>query len=75
MFLVGGGILGHGVPFLHHGVEALAAQAGTVPGIGGALGFLLVPAADMLIGIAAGALVLAGVSLATKLRPKKKAAG
>ena len=35
MFLVGGGILVHGIPPLHHVVEALAAGAGAVAGIGG----------------------------------------
>ncbi len=52
MFLVGGGILVHGLPFLHHLTEGLP------------LGFVW----DGLVGIAAGALVLLAVTLVQKLR-------
>ena len=37
MFLVGGGIIVHGVPPLHHAIEAATHAAGAVPGIGGLL--------------------------------------
>jgi uncharacterized protein len=61
MFLVGGGILVHGVPALAHAIEGAAA------GLGG-VGLALLPTlASGLVGIAAGALVLAGVTLARKL--------
>ncbi|MCA1979265.1 MAG: DUF808 domain-containing protein [Thiobacillus sp.] len=60
MFLVGGGILVHGLPVLHHAIEAV------VP-VGGALALVAGLVADALVGIAAGALVLAGVTLAKKL--------
>lgn len=60
MFLVGGGILVHGLPMLHHLVEAFAPH-------GGLLGGLVVLTADAVIGIVAGALVLAGVTLFGKL--------
>lgn len=52
MFLVGGGILVHGVPALHHAVQA------AVAGLGGAAELLLSLLADGMIGIAAGALLL-----------------
>ncbi len=61
MFLVGGGILSHGVPPLHHAIEVLADSAGQV----GAIVSLL---ADAIIGIAAGALVLGAVFLFQRLR-------
>ncbi len=57
MFLVGGGILTHGIAPLHHAIEAAAA------GLGGALQWLAPTLADALIGIVAGALVLAVVGL------------
>ena len=63
MFLVGGGILEHGVPALHHAVEALAQQVAAWPGVGRAAGAIAPLLADMLIGIVAGAVVLAVVSL------------
>lgn len=60
MFLVGGGILVHGLPPLHHAIAALAPADG-------ALGLLAVPLANALAGILAGGLVLAGVKLAVRL--------
>jgi predicted DNA repair protein MutK len=60
MFLVGGGILTHGLPFLHHAIEGLAAQ------VGGVLGAVTPTLLDALTGIVAGALVLVVVTLAKK---------
>lgn len=60
MFLVGGGILVHGLPALHHLIEAIAP-------VGGALGVLAGLVADAAVGIIAGALVLAGVVLGKRL--------
>ncbi|HZI03294.1 MAG TPA: DUF808 domain-containing protein, partial [Archangium sp.] len=40
MFLVGGGIISHGISALHHGIEGLAHHAGKVSIIGGLLGGL-----------------------------------
>ena len=57
MFLVGGGILVHGLPFLHHLTEGLP------------LGFVW----DGLIGVVAGALVLAAVTLVQRVRGGLKA--
>ena len=60
MFLVGGGILVHGLPWLHHAIEGVAPA-------GGGVGILAGLLADALIGIVAGALVLAGVVLFKRL--------
>ncbi|MBL8199874.1 MAG: DUF808 domain-containing protein [Chromatiales bacterium] len=57
MFLVGGGIIGHGIPPLHHWVESLP---GGLP-----VALLL----DALTGILAGALVVIGVLAVQWLRP------
>jgi predicted DNA repair protein MutK len=67
MFLVGGGILTHGVPALHHAIEA-AAQA-----VGGILGALVPTLLDALTGVVAGALTLVVVTLAQKLWALRKA--
>ncbi len=71
MFLVGGGILSHGLPFAHHAALALAdqvtASAGAAAAGAAALGM------DALVGMVAGALVLLLVTLGQKaaqaLRP------
>jgi predicted DNA repair protein MutK len=52
MFLVGGGILTHGIRPLHHTIEAATA------GLAGAPHWLAATLADGLVGIVAGALVL-----------------
>ncbi|WP_224364611.1 DUF808 domain-containing protein [Hyalangium versicolor] len=62
MFLVGGGILTHGIPPLHHAIEGLAHGAGEVAGF---LGGITSSVADAVVGIIAGAVAL-GVVLASK---------
>ncbi len=61
MFLVGGGILTHGVPAAHHLIEQISASAGS------ALGPVVAMGLDGLVGIAAGALVLGVVTIVQKL--------
>ena len=65
MFLVGGGILVHGVPAVGHALEAWAQGAG---GLVGVIGSNL---ANAVVGLAAGALVLAAVELTKKLLGKR----
>ena len=62
MFVVGGGILVHGVPVVQQAIAAALA------GAGGAAGTLLVALADGLLGVVAGALVLGAVALLRRLR-------
>lgn len=68
MFLVGGGILVHGIGPLHHAIEGL------VPGTGGVLAVVLQTLLHGLVGIVAGAIVLALVSLVQRLRGARAAA-
>ena len=67
MFLVGGGILTHGVVALHAGIEQMAAATAVWPG--GELWQAVARALlNVAVGIGAGAVVLAGVVLAGRLR-------
>jgi uncharacterized protein len=59
MFLVGGGILTHGIPPLHHAIEDLAAHSARAPGVGGVLPHLTPAILDGLAGILAGTVALA----------------
>lgn len=70
MFMVGGGILTHGVPAVHHGIEQLAAQLATSSGL---LAAVLPTLLNALAGIVAGAITLMLVSLATRLWKTLKA--
>jgi uncharacterized protein len=67
MFLVGGGILAHGFESLHHAVQAVDEAGAGLPGVGAVLGPLGGMLVNALIGLVAGALVLAAVTLAGKL--------
>jgi predicted DNA repair protein MutK len=62
MFLVGGGILTHGIPGAHSWIEGLADGMAPLPGIGGALQWLTPVLLNAAAGILVGALVLAVVS-------------
>ena len=66
MFLVGGGILTHGVPVVHHWIETLSQGAG-------ALAWLVPVLLNGVAGIIAGAVVLALVSGVGKLWKTAKA--
>jgi len=60
MFLVGGGILTHGVPVVHHWIEGVSASAGGAA-------FIVPTLLNAVAGIVAGAAVLAVVMLVGKL--------
>ena len=67
MFLVGGGILSHGLPPVHHLIETLTA------GMTGLTGALLPTLLDGVVGIVVGALVLMVVGLGKRLLPRRTA--
>jgi hypothetical protein len=67
MFMVGGGILTHGVPGVHELIEGIAQGAGSLPRIGSVIEAVLPPLLDIVAGIIAGALVLLGVTIAARL--------
>ena len=60
MFMVGGGILTHGIPLIHHAIEYSAEAAGSVAGLGVVLKALTPLVLDALFGIFCGALALLG---------------
>ena len=66
MFLVGGGIISHGIPALHHAIESASARLGdTFDGVAATL-------ADGVVGIAAGAAVLTVVMVGQRIFAMKK---
>ena len=69
MFLVGGGILVHGIGPLHHAIEGVGAAVAQ-GALGGVWLALATNALNAVAGIAAGAVVLAGVHLVQRLRGK-----
>jgi predicted DNA repair protein MutK len=72
MFLVGGGIVTHGIHALHHLIEKAAEASAGVPHVGWLLGGLVPLLLDAAIGIVVGAVILLLVTGVKKLLPKKK---
>jgi uncharacterized protein len=64
MFLVGGGIIVHGLPVLHHASDALNARVGT---LGGLTPLLF----DAVVGLAAGATVVGAVAFIKQVWPRR----
>lgn len=62
MFLVGGGIIVHGVPFLHHAIEGFSA------GLGALVAALASNGANLVIGFVVGSIVLSLVNLIARVR-------
>ncbi|CAG1002368.1 Inner membrane protein YedI [Burkholderiales bacterium] len=67
MFLVGGSILAHGLPPLHHAVETAASSLGGLPGA------ILPTVADLLVGLLGGVLALGVVSMGAKIWRRARA--
>jgi predicted DNA repair protein MutK len=67
MFMVGGGILTHGLP-LHHFIAHAAELAGGIPAVGGVLRAVTPLLLDVLVGIVGGSLTLLGVKAVSAAR-------
>ena len=74
MFLVGGGIISHTVPWLHHVTEETVVQAEHIPTVGSIIGAVTPTLINFGIGLVAGAIVLIIVTLLQKLWSKKASA-
>ncbi|WP_347253013.1 DUF808 domain-containing protein [Leminorella grimontii] len=76
MFMVGGGILTHGIPAVSRVIEGIAHSAlAAVPGIAGRIIHALTPTLlNMAFGVVAGAVALLLVMLVGKMRSSAKAA-
>jgi predicted DNA repair protein MutK len=73
MFLVGGGIITHGIPWLHHQIGHLAESLKAAGGAGAVAAPVVSILLDGLCGILAGVLVVLAVEAVKKLRkPGKK---
>jgi predicted DNA repair protein MutK len=70
MFTVGGGILTHGVPLLHHAVTGSAEALASLPAAGQILAALAPTLLNALAGVVAGAVVVAIVEGFKRLRPR-----
>jgi predicted DNA repair protein MutK len=67
MFMVGGGILVHGLPHSHEVLHHAAEMASRVPGVGGALAAMAPTLLNVLAGVVAGGITVACVSSAKRI--------
>ena len=74
MFMVGGGIVAHALPALHHFSEGVAHAVEGVPAIGGVLAAIAPTVVDALMGVLIGAAVLLVVTVAKRMFGKKATA-
>ncbi|MGL5217062.1 MAG: DUF808 domain-containing protein [Aeromonas hydrophila] len=71
MFMVGGGILVHGWPFVHHLIEGAAAAVATLPAVGAALALVTPTLLNAVAGVVAGLVLVLAMTLVGKLKPAK----
>lgn len=70
MFLVGGGIIAHGLPWLHHSIEGLVHKIGAIEDVGSFLGALSEASLNGVVGLIAGSLAVLIITGIQKLRGK-----
>lgn len=71
MFMVGGGILVHGWPLVHHLIEGAAAAVATLPAVGAALALVTPTLLNAVAGVVAGLVLVLAMTLVSKLKPAK----
>lgn len=71
MFLVGGGIVAHGIPPLHHAIESVVHRVEAIAGVGPLLAFLAEALINGFVGILSGAIILAIITAIGRLRQTK----
>ncbi len=71
MFIVGGSIIGHGAPFLHHFTEQVIEFLQKLPTIGSALATISPIIIDGIIGLIVGAICVGLFEMINKIRQKK----
>lgn len=71
MFVVGGSIIGHGIPALHHFSEHQAESLHTLPFIGSFSAIVLPMLIYAIVGLTIGAICVALFEIGNKILPKK----
>ncbi|MBF7684309.1 DUF808 domain-containing protein [Acinetobacter sp. B10A] len=70
MFLVGGGIIAHAIPAIHHFTAHNTESLGQIPNVGFIIGSLVPTGVNLVLGVVAGAIVVLIVTLAQKIFKK-----
>ncbi|QIZ61197.1 DUF808 domain-containing protein [Acinetobacter indicus] len=73
MFLVGGGIINHAIPLVHHFTEDSVEYVQEIPNIGSIFGALTPTLINFAVGFIAGLIMVALIGLVKKVWPRSKA--
>ncbi|QIC70847.1 DUF808 domain-containing protein [Acinetobacter indicus] len=73
MFLVGGGIINHAIPLVHHFTEDSVEYVQEIPNIGSIFGALTPTLINFAVGFIAGLIVVGLIGLVKKVWPRSKA--
>ena len=71
MFVVGGSIIGHGIPALHHWSEQTAEHLAAIPAVGGVIATIIPMLIDALFGLLVGAVCVVLFEVGNKFISKK----
>lgn len=74
MFLVGGGIIAHTIPWFHHFTEDSVDYVQHLPAMGNIIGAVTPTLINLAIGFVAGLLVFIVIAIIQKIKPKSKQA-
>lgn len=74
MFMVGGGIISHGIPFIHHAIDVVRENLSQVPAAGNFLAGLTGLVLEASVGILAGMITLLVVKCSASLRRTRSGA-
>ncbi|MEG0278893.1 MAG: DUF808 domain-containing protein [Morganella sp. (in: enterobacteria)] len=70
MFMVGGGILTHGIPVIYHFIEKLALRGADIPVFGGFIHFMTPPVVNLVFGLVAGMIIVLLITMIQRIRTR-----
>lgn len=70
MFMVGGGILTHGIPVIYHFIEKLAQTGADIPVFGGFIHFMTPPVVNLVFGLIAGMIIVFLITMIQRIRTR-----
>lgn len=70
MFMVGGGILSHGITVVYHWIEGLAVAAALTPAIGSVMHVITPPSVNLLFGLAVGIVLVLFITFAQRVKTR-----
>ncbi|OBU04309.1 DUF808 domain-containing protein [Morganella psychrotolerans] len=70
MFMVGGGILTHGIPVIYHFIEKLALRGADIPAFGGFIHFMTPPVVNLVFGLIAGMIIVLLITMVQRIRTR-----